>query len=84
MVQIKLQLDWLPNFQFAGVFYAHYQGWYSQAGIDLEIIPWQAMTNPLDSLDQDGFIIAVAEENLIIKSKSEGKPILSIGTMLQY
>ena len=84
MVRIKLQLDWLANFQFAGVIYAHYHGWYSKAGIDLKIIPWQAMTNPVDALNDDGFVIAVAEENLIIKAKAGGKPIRAIGTMLQF
>jgi len=26
------QLDWKPNFQFAGLIYAQQSGWYSKAG----------------------------------------------------
>ena len=84
MVQIKLQLDWKPNAQFAGVLYAHYHGLYKQNDIDLEIIPWNDYTDTIDVLDNEGLVVASAEDNLIIKARAKGKPIIAIGTMMQY
>lgn len=84
MISIDFQLDWKPNFQFAGLLYAHHEGWYTKAGIDLRFIPWQGLTNPLDALKSNGRVIASAEENLIIRERANETPIWAIGSMLQY
>jgi len=84
MISIDFQLDWKPNFQFAGLIYAQQRGWYSKAGVDLRLIPWQGMTNPVGALRGNGNVIASAEEHLIIQGRSAGMPIRAIGSMLQY
>lgn len=37
--KVRLQLQWVPQAQFAGYFAAAEQGYYTAAGIDLEIVP---------------------------------------------
>ncbi len=37
--KVRLQLQWVPQAQFAGYFAAVEQGFYTAAGIDLEIVP---------------------------------------------
>ena len=39
MASVRLQLQWVPQAQFAGYFAAVEQGYYEAAGIDLEIVP---------------------------------------------
>ncbi|NPV75697.1 MAG: ABC transporter substrate-binding protein [Anaerolineae bacterium] len=81
---MKLQLDWLPNAQFAGVVYADYLGWYKREGINLEIIPWQAFLNQMDLLDLDENYVVSTEDNLFLRARGNGKPVKAIGTMMQY
>ena len=81
---LKIQLDWLPNAQFAGILYAHYHGRYTQAGIDLTILPWEACTNPMDSLEKEENFVVSTENNLLVGARAQGKPVKAIGTMMQY
>lgn len=87
MEKFTLQLDWQPNAQFAGVIMAKELGWYRAAGIDLNIVPWQPHTNPMDALfkagDQDN-ILTSAEDNLHIIARSQGRPVVAIGAMIQF
>jgi len=83
MIDFKLQLDWLPNAQFAGIIYAHYCGWYEKAGIHLEILPWEAHTNQMDKLQSDENYLVSTEDNLLIRARVEGYPVKAISTMMQ-
>lgn len=39
--KVVLQLQWLPQFQFAGYYIAKEKGFYADAGLDVEIRPMQ-------------------------------------------
>ncbi|GIK36192.1 MAG: exported protein [Chloroflexota bacterium] len=84
MTSIKLQLDWKPNAQFAGILLAHYLGWYKQSGIDLVIVPWQSHTNPVAALEAPENVIASTEDNLLIRARAAGQPVKAIGVMMQF
>jgi NitT/TauT family transport system substrate-binding protein len=84
MFPLKMQLDWLPNAQFAGILYAHFLGWYKKAGIDILIIPWEPYLNQMDMLDIDDNYVVSTEENLFLQARINGKPVKAIGTMMQY
>lgn len=84
MVDFKLQLDWLPNAQFAGILYAHYMGWYKEVGINLEIIPWEVHTNQMDMLQSNDNYLVSTEDNLLIRARVEGYPVKAISTMMQH
>src|SRR4029079_8078571 len=38
--RVRLALDWTPNTDHTGIFVARHQGWYRDAGIDLQILPY--------------------------------------------
>lgn len=84
MISIKLQLDWKPNAQFAGILLAHHLGWYQEAGIALEILPWQSHTNPVAALEASENVIVSTEDNLLIRARSAGQPVKAIGVMMQF
>ena len=84
MFSLALQLDWLPNAQFAGILYAQNQGWYRQAGIDLTILNWAPYTNQVDALSGDRNLIVSTEDNLLIRARSKGAPVKAIGVMMQF
>lgn len=84
MFSLALQLDWLPNAQFAGILYAQREGWYRQTGIDLTILPWAPYTNQVDALASDQNLVISTEDNLLIRACSQGAPIKAIGVMMQF
>ena len=84
MFELKMQLDWLPNAQFAGLIYAKERGWYKKAGIDLELIPWYPQLNQVDVLKKNKNAIVSSDDNLIIKGVLNGEKIKAIAVMMQY
>jgi ABC-type nitrate/sulfonate/bicarbonate transport system substrate-binding protein len=88
MEHFTLQLDWQPNAQFAGVIMAQELGWYRDAGITLDIVPWQPHTNQMDALANDGInganVLVSTEDNLHIIARAQGKPVVAIGAMIQF
>jgi ABC-type nitrate/sulfonate/bicarbonate transport system substrate-binding protein len=81
---IRLQLDWKPNAQFAGILLAHYLGWYARAGIDLVINPGQMSQNPVDALDSPQNVIVSADDNLLIRARAAGQAVKAIAAILQF
>lgn len=84
MIDLTLQLDWKPNSQFAGILWAHANGWYANAGINLKIRPWRPHYNQMDALEEEGNVIVSTEDNLLIQACAAGKPVKAIGTMVQF
>ena len=84
MTVVKLQLDWKPNAQFAGILLAHYLGWYKQAGIELTIFPGQTSENPVDALESPENVIVSADDNLLIQARVAGRQVKAVAAMLQY
>ncbi|MFZ4662608.1 MAG: ABC transporter substrate-binding protein [Caldilineaceae bacterium] len=84
MFAVELQLDWLPNAQFAGILYAQSEGWYRQADIDLTILDWTPYTNQVDALASDRTLLVSTEDNLLIRARSKGAPVKAIGVMMQF
>ena len=38
--KVRLALDWTPNTDHTGFFVAKHEGWYRDAGIDLQVLPY--------------------------------------------
>jgi ABC-type nitrate/sulfonate/bicarbonate transport system substrate-binding protein len=41
---VRLALDWTPNTDHTGFFVAKHEGWYRDAGIDLQVLPYATAT----------------------------------------
>ena len=80
---ISVQLDWKPNAQFAGLLLADHRGWFTDAGIDLSILPWQPATDPVRDVGTRLGHVAVSEDNLAISAAAAGVDIVILGSMLR-
>jgi ABC-type nitrate/sulfonate/bicarbonate transport system substrate-binding protein len=80
---ISVQLDWKPNAQFAGLLLADHRGWFTDAGIDLTILPWQPATDPVRDVGNRLGHVAVSEDNLAISAAAAGVDIVILGSMLR-
>jgi ABC-type nitrate/sulfonate/bicarbonate transport system substrate-binding protein len=78
-----LMLDWTPNTNHAGIYVALEQGWYEEAGIDLQIVePAAAGVEAILAEGQAQFGISYAE--YLIPARLAGVEITSIAAMLPH
>lgn len=84
MIDLKVQLDWKPNAQFAGLIWAIEQKWYEKAGLNVNLIPWRPFLNQMDVLAADPTTLVSTEDNLLIKAIAQGADACAFSTMMQY
>ena len=80
---ITLQLNWIPNVQFAGILLAKDQGWYDKAGIDLKIEAWKFGISATDEVAAGRAQIGIAEGDALIKARASGQALKAIGVQFQ-
>jgi diguanylate cyclase (GGDEF)-like protein len=81
--QVRLQLRWLHQFQFAGYYMAVEKGFYAQAGLEVDIRPGGPGTpKPIDLLLQGEVDFAIANSGLVI-ARMQGKPLVALAAIMQ-
>ncbi|MBE0497901.1 MAG: ABC transporter substrate-binding protein [Campylobacterales bacterium] len=78
-----LQLMWQHQFQFAGYYMAKELGYYKDAGIDLEIRPYDFSINLVSAIENKEVDFAIGRSSLLIHA-SEGKDIVALGALFQH
>jgi ABC-type nitrate/sulfonate/bicarbonate transport system substrate-binding protein len=79
---VKLQLDWTPNTNHIGIYVALANGWYEDAGIDLEILPY-GDTAPDVMVANGQADVAVSFPPSVIYSRAAGLQLTAIASVLQ-
>ncbi len=80
---LTIQLNWIPNAQFAGILLAKERGWYDEAGINLTIKGWEQGISSIDEVVSVAAQIGVAEGDAIIKARVAGKAVKAIAVQYQ-
>jgi ABC-type nitrate/sulfonate/bicarbonate transport system substrate-binding protein len=82
---LTLQLDLgVRNVQFAGINWAQGHGWFTEAGLDLEVRSWTPeYSNVASEVANNPGTIGSIESGLFLSAIAEGKPLVAIGTMFQ-
>jgi NitT/TauT family transport system substrate-binding protein len=79
---IKLQLDWTPNTNHIGFYLALAKGWYEEANLDVEILPF-VDASP-DTLVANGNAdIGISFPASLIYSRAAGLDLVSVAAILQ-
>ena len=82
--QVTLQLSWFEQFQFAGYYMAKEKGFYNEAGLTVNIKPFDIKNQPLTAqkVTNGEIDFAVAKETLIL-SKSHNEKIVLLYALFQ-
>ncbi|MEW1975048.1 ABC transporter substrate-binding protein [Microbacterium profundi] len=83
LTEVKLQLQWLPQGQFAGYFAAAEQGYFEEAGLDVEIIPSGGDIVPQDALANGDVDYAIAWVPKVLGSIEAGADVTNIAQIFQ-
>jgi len=80
---VTLQLDWVPNTNHTGIFVADALGYYADAGIDLEVLPYSGGNG--DTIVAEGLAdFAVSFQNSITLARPAGVDITTVAAIVQH
>jgi PAS domain S-box-containing protein len=80
---IRLQLKWTHQFQFAGYYAAQAQGYYKDAGLDVEILPRQLGVNAAQQVLQGKAEFGVGTTDLLLL-REQGQPVVALAVVFQH
>ncbi len=80
---VRLALDWSPNTNHLGFYVADAKGWYADAGIDLEILPY-GTTAPETVLAAHQAECGISFQDALTFAVASGAPIKSTMAILQH
>ncbi|MFD4421287.1 ABC transporter substrate-binding protein [Agromyces sp. NPDC058484] len=83
LTPVKLQLQWLPQGQFAGYFAAQELGYFEEEGLEVEIIPSGGDIVPQDALANGDVDYAIAWVPKVLGSIEQGANLTNIAQIFQ-
>jgi NitT/TauT family transport system substrate-binding protein len=83
LTPVTLQLQWLPQAQFAGYFAAADQGYFEEEGLEVEIIPSGGDIVPQDALANGDVDFAIAWVPKVLGSIEAGANVTDIAQIFQ-
>lgn len=81
--RVRLQLKWQHQFQFAGYYAAIAQGYYREAGLEVELIEAKPGENPVEAVFAGRAEFGVGNSDLLL-SRAEGKPAVVLAAVFQH
>ena len=84
LTTMRLALDWTPNTNHTGIYVALKQGWYRDAGINLQLLPYSASVSP-DVLVSNGKAdVGISSTEGIVADAAVNQPVVSIAAIIQH
>jgi ABC-type nitrate/sulfonate/bicarbonate transport system substrate-binding protein len=80
---VRLALDWTPNTDHTGFYVARSKGWYTAAGIDLEVLPYGS-TTPETLLAAHQAECGISFQDSLTFAAAAGADIVSVAAILQH
>ena len=78
---VRLALDWVPNTNHTGIYVALAKGWYKEAGVNLQILPYGSVSP--EALVANGQAeVGVSSTEGVLGSVAAGEPVVSVAAML--
>ena len=80
---VTVQLNWVPNVEFAGILIAKEKGWYEEAGIDLTVKGWEEGVSPIEDVIAGKAQIGVSEGPELTEARVKGQNVRAIAVQFQ-
>lgn len=79
---VRVQLDWTPNTNHIGIYLAQAKGWYEEAGVEVDILPYTDI-NPDTVVANGNADIGISFPANVIYSRAAGLELVSVAAVLQ-
>ena len=83
LVDVRIQLKWSHQFQFAGYYAAIEQGYFEDAGLRVTLLEGGPDINPTDVVLAGDAEFGIGTSGLLI-SRSEGRPVVAVAAIFQH
>ena len=80
---VRFALDWTPNTNHTGIYVAKANGWYANAGVDVEILPYGS-TPPEVLMASGQAECGISFQDALTFAAAGGAPIVSVMAILQH
>ncbi len=80
---IRIALDWTPNTNHTGLFVAQQEGWFREAGLDVQVLPYNN-TSPDTLVSSGAAQFGISFQDSFTFSKAAGADITSVMAVLQH
>ncbi len=80
---IRFAMDWTPNTNHTGLYVAQQQGWFRDAGLDVQILPFNS-TSPDTLVSSGAAEFGISFQDSFTVSKAAGADITSVLAVLQH
>ena len=77
MTKVRFALDWTPNTNHTGLYVAMNKGYFKDAGLDVEVVPYND-SNPILLIDSDNAEFAVDTQDRMTMAKAAGADVRSV------
>lgn len=81
--RVSLQLKWTHAFQFAGYYAAQAQGYYREAGLEVDFLVADPLTHPVTEVLAGRAQFGVGSSSLLLE-RGAGKPVVVLATVMQH
>jgi len=84
----SVQLSWFPNIEYAGLYEAERNGFFTAQGLTVELKPGGfddagVYINPVDQVMNGNAEFGITGAHVILSSRAEGKPLVAIAAIYQ-
>jgi ABC-type nitrate/sulfonate/bicarbonate transport system substrate-binding protein len=80
---VRLALDWTPNTNHTGFFVARHEGWYDEAGITLDVLPYSG-TTPEALISAGQAECGISFQDSLTFAAAAGASVVSVMAILQH
>src|SRR6476659_9991636 len=80
---VRFAMDWTPNTNHTGLYAAQQQGWFTDAGLDVQILPYNS-TSPDTLVSSGAAEFGISFQDSFTVSKAAGADIVSVFAVLQH
>lgn len=80
---VRIALDWTPNTNHTGLYVAQQQGWFRDAGLDVQFLPYND-TSPDTLVSSGSAEFGISFQDSFTYSKAAGADVTSVMAILQH
>lgn len=84
LTKVTLMLDWTPNTNHSGIFLAKENGYYEEAGLDVDIQQPGSGAGVAQVVGVGTAQFGISVQESVIPARAEGVPIVSIAAIIQH
>lgn len=84
LTPVTLALDWYPNANHAGIYMAIERGYFTDAGLDVEVFTPADPTTVLQTVGAGRDTFGISYQNDVLQARAQDVPVVSIAALVQH